>query len=53
MNNKLIDQWLYEHGITQEPSFVSTLKKYAWAFKKRPASAFLMCIAALDVQNTI
>ena len=34
MNNKLIDQWLYEHGITLELSFVSTLKAYAWAFKK-------------------
>lgn len=34
MNNKLIDQWLYERGITLEPSFVSTLKAYAWTFKK-------------------
>ena len=53
MNNKLIDQWLSEHGIMLEPSFVSTLKEYAWAFKKRQTYVFLMYIASLDVRNTI
>lgn len=34
MNNKLIDQWLYEHSITLKPSFVSILKTYAKTYKK-------------------
>ena len=35
MNNKLVEQWLYERGITLEPSFVSTVKAYATKYKKR------------------
>lgn len=53
MNDPLVNQWLLEHDMTLESSFVSALKAHAAAFKKRPACAFLRYIAGLDVQNTI
>ena len=35
-----VEQWLTEHGITLGQGFVLALKDYAWAYKKRPASAW-------------
>lgn len=53
MNDPHVNQWLSEHDITLESSFVSALKAHAAAFKKRLACVFLKYIAGLDVQNTI
>jgi len=37
MNDKRVSQWLSEHNIVLEPSFVTTLKAYGRVCKKRPA----------------
>lgn len=39
LRNTNLEEWLNSHGVTLEPDFVTTLKTYSKAYKKRQATA--------------